>query len=49
MIVSRKLTLQDVAQAVHPHPTLTEAFGILAINMLAKISEAFKTTPIGRH
>ena len=37
LIVSRKLTLQDVAQAIHPHPTLTEAFGILAINMLAGI------------
>jgi dihydrolipoamide dehydrogenase len=35
LIVSRKLTLQDVAEAIHPHPTLTEAFGILAINMLA--------------
>jgi len=35
LIVSRKLTLQDVAQAIHPHPTLTEAFGIIAINMLA--------------
>jgi dihydrolipoamide dehydrogenase len=35
LIVSRKLTLQDVAEAIHPHPTLTEAFGILALNMLA--------------
>jgi dihydrolipoamide dehydrogenase len=35
LIVSRKLTLQEVAQAIHPHPTLTEAFGILASNMLA--------------
>jgi len=34
LIVSRKLTLQDVAQAIHPHPTLTEAFGILAVDML---------------
>ncbi len=39
LIVSRKLTLQDVAQAIHPHPTLTEAFGLLAINMLASINE----------
>ncbi len=37
LIVSGKLTLQDVAQAIHPHPTLTEAFGLLAINMLASI------------
>jgi len=34
LIVSRKLTLQDVADAIHPHPTLTEAFGILATTML---------------
>jgi dihydrolipoamide dehydrogenase len=41
LIVSAKLTLREVAQAIHPHPTLTEAFGILAINMLAEISGAF--------
>ena len=34
LIVSKKLTLQDVAQAVHSHPTLAEAFGFLAMNML---------------
>jgi dihydrolipoamide dehydrogenase len=43
LIVSGKLTLQDVAQAIHPHPTLTEAFGILAINMLAGIDDALKS------
>ena len=36
LIVSRGLTLQDVAQAIHPHPTLTEAFGFLALNMLRR-------------
>jgi dihydrolipoamide dehydrogenase len=40
LTVSRNLTLQDVALAIHPHPTLTEAFGILAANMLASIDEA---------
>ena len=35
LIVSKKLTLMDVARAIHPHPTLTEAFGILALKMLA--------------
>ncbi len=39
LIVSGKLTLQDVALAIHPHPTLTEAFGILAINMLAMLAK----------
>ena len=35
LIVSRQLTLMDVAQVIHPHPTLTEAFGVLAMTMLA--------------
>ena len=33
LIVSQRLTLADVAQAIHPHPTLTEAFGLLAREM----------------
>jgi dihydrolipoamide dehydrogenase len=36
LIVANKLTLKDVAQAIHPHPTMTEAFGILAQKMLSK-------------
>jgi dihydrolipoamide dehydrogenase len=35
MIVSNKLTLTDVAQTIHPHPTLSEAFGALAMKMLS--------------
>ena len=35
LIVSRKMTLTDVAQTIHPHPTLTEAFALLAIKMLS--------------
>jgi dihydrolipoamide dehydrogenase len=37
LIVSMKATLRDVAEAIHPHPTLTESFGFLARNMLSKI------------
>jgi len=36
LIVSQRLTLMDVAKAIHPHPTLTEAFGFLAQEMLNK-------------
>jgi dihydrolipoamide dehydrogenase len=35
LIVANKLTLKDVTQAIHPHPTMTEAFGILAQKMLS--------------
>lgn len=38
LIVSKKMTVHDVASAIHPHPTLTEAFGFLALNMLNKLS-----------
>jgi len=37
LIVSGKLTVRDVARAVHPHPTLTEAFGFLALDMLGRL------------
>ena len=36
LILAKRLTLKDVAQAVHPHPTLTEAFGFLAYRILGK-------------
>ena len=36
LIVSQKLTLMDVANTIHPHPTLTEAFGMLAMKMLTE-------------
>ena len=35
LIVSNRLTLMDVAQTIHPHPTLSEAFGFLAMKMLS--------------
>lgn len=36
LIVSGRMTLRDVANAIHPHPTLTEAFGTLALRMLSE-------------
>jgi dihydrolipoamide dehydrogenase len=36
LIVSKKLSLADVAEAIHPHPTLTEAFGSLAGEMMRR-------------
>lgn len=36
LILANRLTLKDIAQAVHPHPTLTEAFGFLAYRILGK-------------
>lgn len=34
LIIGNHMTLKNVAQAIHPHPTLTEAFGVLARKML---------------
>jgi len=39
LIISMKATLRDVADAIHPHPTLTESFGFLAKNMLAQVAK----------
>jgi dihydrolipoamide dehydrogenase len=44
LIVSKKLTLMDVARAIHPHPTLTEAFGMLALKMLSDHKFSVTTT-----
>jgi len=40
LIVSMKATLRDVAEAIHPHPTLTESFGFLAKNMLSGVENS---------
>jgi hypothetical protein len=32
-----KTTLRDVAEAIHPHPTLTESFEFLSKNMLSEV------------
>lgn len=37
LIVARKLTLMDLASAIHPHPSLSEAFGFLALKMLSDL------------
>ena len=34
LILAKNLTIRDVAQTIHPHPTMTEAFGFLAMNMV---------------
>jgi len=39
LIVSMGATLKDVSEAVHPHPTMTEGFGLLARQMLGTIKE----------
>ena len=39
LIISAKLTLEDVASAIHPHPTLTESFGILAKQMIFSLKK----------
>ncbi len=39
LIVSAKLTLEDVASAIHPHPTLTESFGVLAKQMIFSLKK----------
>ena len=36
LIVSQKMTVMDVMGAIHPHPTLSEAFGVLAKNTFFK-------------
>ena len=40
LIVSMKATLRDVAEAIHPHPTLTESFGFLSKNMLSEVENS---------
>lgn len=36
LIVSQKMTVMDIMGAIHPHPTLSEAFGVLAKNTFFK-------------
>jgi dihydrolipoamide dehydrogenase len=37
LIVAKELTLADIAWTIHPHPTLTEAFGFLAREMTPRV------------
>ncbi len=43
MMVSGNMTLTQVAQAIHPHPTQTELFGDLARRLLARLRRTKKT------
>jgi len=42
MMVSAELTLQQVAQAIHPHPTQTELFGEMARRLLSRLRRSAK-------
>ena len=42
MMVSAELTLDQVAQAIHPHPTQTEMFGEMARRLLSRLQRAAK-------
>ncbi len=42
VMVSGRLTLEQVAQAIHPHPTQTELFGELARRLLSRLRRTQK-------
>jgi len=42
MMVSAEMTLKQVAQAIHPHPTQTELFGDLARRLLSRLNRTKK-------
>jgi len=44
MMVSGNMTLQQVGEAIHPHPTQTELFGDLARRLLSRLRRSRKTT-----
>ncbi|MGC9151257.1 MAG: dihydrolipoyl dehydrogenase family protein [Microbacter sp.] len=46
LIVSKRMTLTEVARAIHSPPTFTEAFGFLALNMLS--DHKFKNAEVDR-
>ncbi len=39
LAVRNAMTLEQLAASIHPHPTLTEAFGVLARTTLASHSQ----------
>lgn len=43
MMVSAALTLDQVAEAIHPHPTQTELFGEMARRLLARLQRTQRT------
>jgi len=42
MMVSAGMTLKQVAQAIHPHPTQTELFGELARRLMSRLRRTAK-------
>ena len=42
MMVSANMTLEQVAQAIHPHPTQTELFGEMARRLLSRLRRSEK-------
>ena len=42
MMVAGEMTLEQVAGAIHPHPTQTELFGDLARRLLARLRRTRK-------
>jgi dihydrolipoamide dehydrogenase len=40
MVVSGDLTLEQVARAIHPHPTQTELFGDMARRLFSRLRRA---------
>jgi len=42
LMVSAGLTLEQVARAIHPHPTQTELFGELARRLLSRLRRSAK-------
>jgi dihydrolipoamide dehydrogenase len=44
MMVSANMTLEQVAEAIHPHPTQTELFGDMARRLLSRLRRSKKKT-----
>jgi dihydrolipoamide dehydrogenase len=45
MMVAGNLTLEQVGEAIHPHPTQTELFGDLARRLLARLRRSARKAP----
>jgi dihydrolipoamide dehydrogenase len=46
MMVSGGMTLEQVAEAIHPHPTQTELFGDMARRLLSRLRRSKKTAGV---
>ncbi len=46
LIVANKLTLIDLVNSIHPHPTLSESFAFLAKQMMSKIMKERMKNPL---